>query len=67
MVVLRLISGVSRERETFLRDIRGKVLWFIVSMVLKDYLSLRSVSRSIEFLWHPKEVTTLDGFCSPPR
>jgi hypothetical protein len=47
VVVLRLISGVSPERETFLRDIRGKVLWFIVSTVLRDYLSLRLVSREM--------------------
>jgi hypothetical protein len=50
MVVLRLISGVSPERErgTFLRDIQGKVLWFIVSTVLRAYLSLRLVSCAIE-------------------
>jgi hypothetical protein len=48
VVVLRLISGVSPEIETFLRDIRGKVLWFVVSAVLKAYLSLRLVSHTME-------------------
>jgi hypothetical protein len=43
-----LISGVSLERETFLRDIQGKVLWFIVSAVLRTCLSLRLVSRTME-------------------
>jgi hypothetical protein len=48
VVVIRLISGVSPERETFLRDIRGKVLRFVVSTVLRAYLSLRLVSRAME-------------------
>jgi hypothetical protein len=67
VVVLRLISGVLPERETFLRDIRGKVLWFVVSAVLRAYLSLRLVSRATKLLWYPKEVTAPDGLCSPPR
>jgi hypothetical protein len=67
VVVLRFISGVSRERETFLHDIRGKVLWFVMSVVLRAYLSLRLVSRSTELLWYPKEVTAPDGLCSPPH
>jgi hypothetical protein len=46
-----LISGVSQERETFLHDIQGKVLWFVVSAVLRAYLSLISVSRATEQLW----------------
>jgi hypothetical protein len=48
VVVLRLISGVSPERETFLRGTRGKVLWFAVSTVLRGYLTLRLVSRATE-------------------
>jgi hypothetical protein len=33
-----LISDVSREREAFLHDIWGNVLWFVVSAVLRAYL-----------------------------
>jgi hypothetical protein len=43
-----LISDVSRERETFFRGTRGKVLWFVVSTVLRAYLILRLVSRATE-------------------
>jgi hypothetical protein len=46
VVVLRFISDVSQERETFLRGTQGKVLWFVVSTVLRAYLSLRLVSRA---------------------
>jgi hypothetical protein len=38
----------TRERETFLRGTRGKVLWFVVSAVLRAYLSLRLLSCSME-------------------
>jgi hypothetical protein len=48
VVILRLISGVSPERETFLHDIWGKVLWFVVSTMLRAYLSLRiGVPRNV--------------------
>jgi hypothetical protein len=43
-----LVSGVSPERETVRRGTRGKVLWFVVSTVLRAYLSLRLVSRATE-------------------
>jgi hypothetical protein len=47
VVVLRLISGVSQERDLSLKAL-GKVLWFVVSVVLKIYLSIRLVSRATE-------------------
>jgi hypothetical protein len=43
-----LISGVSRERETFFRGTQGKVLWFVLGAVLRAYLSLRLVSCSMK-------------------
>jgi hypothetical protein len=43
-----MIYGGSRERETLLGDIQGKVPWFVMSAVLRAYLSLRLVSRPTE-------------------
>jgi hypothetical protein len=47
MVVLRLISGVSQERDLSLKAV-GKVLLFLESAVLRAYLSHILVSYATE-------------------